>query len=142
MEVQREESTPDTQWDTAIFPRYIVCGREAHEQEASFLDRQNRDEATAPNYDRAFKEYKKNAKKMKERCVSEDLPEDFLDRMAYDVSVERFCKWLIEKAAERRGRFNEHVPLRAVGFMLSIGTYISYRHIYVFNVFLSLTFTY
>ena len=79
---------------------------------------------------------------MEERCLSEDLPKDFLDRLAYDVSVETFCKWLIEKAAEKRGRFKEHVPLRAVGFMLSIGTYMSYMHIYIFNVFLSITFTY
>ena len=50
------------------------------------------------------------------------LPPDWIKRKFSDSSVERFLKWVIQKSAEINQQ-GEKAPLRAVAFLLSVGSY-------------------
>lgn len=110
--------------DTLVYDRIIVATRESDEMGLSFLDRRDTydaEEATnAEKYKERFEKFKQEMADAAKNLPR--LPPDWIKRKFSDSSVERFLKWVIQKSAEINQQ-GEKAPLRAVAFLLSVGSY-------------------
>ena len=109
--------------DTALYDRFIVSGREDQEEELTYLARRTKKEVTGKgtnSYPVELEKYKEEKREFQKQTP--DVPSDFVRRLAVESSAERLTKWIIKTAAEGRGR--RHLPLKAIGFMLTIGIHL------------------